>query len=251
MGHNGDSGDARQKGWCIHCGAVLGRARTRDHVPTRALLDKPYASDLPVVDVCRKCNGGFSKDEQYFVALLGCILSGSAAIDEQSDPRTALMLRQNPGLRERIARSRRLETSAAGHTVVSWSCEVSRLERVLVKNARGHVLFECNEPVFSEPLRVCIATLESMSDLERWEFELLSDTFTTQLESDAGLALLPEVGSRAMMRAFSSKDADQGWVVVQQGVYRYAVKQRGTVTTVRSVLREHIATEVTWQELYE
>ena len=171
----------------MHCARLLDSGSTRDHVPSRALLDKPYPPHLPVMEVCQECNQGFSKDEQYFVALLGCIMSGTVEIDEQPDPRIARMLADNPGLRERISSSRRVDASPSGRSIVWWGCEASRLEKVIVKNARGHVLFECNEPIGSEPVRAWFAALESLSDAQRREFEDVAEPFTDRFEPTPAL----------------------------------------------------------------
>ena len=50
-----DYSDFRSHGLCIHCGEGLHHgSRSRDHVPTRALLDRPYPDDLPMVYACCK-----------------------------------------------------------------------------------------------------------------------------------------------------------------------------------------------------
>ncbi|MCV7032217.1 hypothetical protein [Mycobacterium sherrisii] len=247
MEHIAEFGDERQKAWCVHCGELLDSGSTRDHIPTRAFLDKPYPAHLPVVEVCLACNKGLSKDEQYFVALLGCIMSGTAEVDDQPDRRIAQMLAESPGLRERIASARRVNPAPSGRALVSWEYEAPRLERVIVKNARGHFLFECNEPMASEPKRVWFAALESLSDAQRREFEGVADPFTDRFEPDARI-VLPELGSRAMTRVLTGADTVAGWIEVQDGVYRYAVEQIGEATRVRSVLREHMATEVVWED---
>ncbi len=54
--------DERLKGNCAYCGAV---ADSRDHIPSRVLLDEPYPENIPVAESCTKCNGGFSSDEEY------------------------------------------------------------------------------------------------------------------------------------------------------------------------------------------
>lgn len=48
---------------CIYCG---GRDDTKEHVPSRVLLDEPLPENLPVVYACRSCNNGYSKVEEYF-----------------------------------------------------------------------------------------------------------------------------------------------------------------------------------------
>ncbi len=55
----------------------------------------------------------------------------------------------------------------------------------------------------------------------------------------------PEVGSRMMTRVLTGQDLVDGWVVVQDGSYRYSVVQEGRIL-VRSVIAEYLATEVFW-----
>ena len=50
--------DERMTGMCVYCG---GQPDTRDHVPSRVLLDDPLPDNLPVVDACRACNESFSR----------------------------------------------------------------------------------------------------------------------------------------------------------------------------------------------
>ena len=81
-----DYSDSRNKGFCSHCGSGLGPDDSnRDHVPTRGLLNPPYPKNLPVVEVCRQCNSGFSSDEEYLIAFLGSVISGSTRPDRH-DP---------------------------------------------------------------------------------------------------------------------------------------------------------------------
>lgn len=48
-----------------------------------------------------------------------------------------------------------------------------------------------------------------------------------------------------MTRMISGADLDNGWAIVQEGVYQYAITQEGTLR-VRSVIRNYLATEVFW-----
>lgn len=56
----------------------------------------------------------------------------------------------------------------------------------------------------------------------------------------------PEVGSRLMTRFCTGEDLDDGWIIVQEGVYRYSVKQSGGLI-VRIVMREYLGAEITWE----
>jgi hypothetical protein len=54
-------GDERELCLYAYCEGV---PETRDHVPSRVLLDEPYPENLPVVPACKSCNSGFSADEE-------------------------------------------------------------------------------------------------------------------------------------------------------------------------------------------
>jgi hypothetical protein len=102
-----ESVDSRQKSWCIHCGGWIVELETnRDHVPSKSLLQKPYPANLPVLEVCKHCNAGFSHDEEYLIAFLGSVLAGSTDTERQSNPNTERILRRNAKLRARIEQGR-------------------------------------------------------------------------------------------------------------------------------------------------
>ena len=58
--------------YCIYCGAI---ADTREHVPSKAFLNKPLPSDLPTLPAFRTCNNGFSGDELYTNTYIECVKS--------------------------------------------------------------------------------------------------------------------------------------------------------------------------------
>lgn len=226
--------DERQKGWCIHCGTSISTvSKNWDHVPTKGLLDRPLPPYVPQVEVCRLCNSGFSFDEEYFVTFLSCVLSGSTAPGAQANPRIQRALARNPALVARLDAGKWAFTTHSGEEKIIWQPEFERINRIAVKNARGHAFFEFGEPMLDEPDHVWAMPLVSLTDRQRAEFENVA-------ASD-----WPEVGSRMMTRMASGADLDEGWVIVQDDVYCYAVVQEGTLL-VRSVIRNYLATEVFW-----
>ena len=231
--------DERQKEWCIQCGAGLGEVDTnRDHVPSKAVLRKPYPENLPVVDTCVACNSGFSADEEYLRLFLHCVLTGSTDPEHHADAKVARALRRHKKLRARIEQSKTEYRTIGSEVRCVWKPEEERVERISVKNARGHVVYEYGEPMLGEPTRVMILPLTAMSASERDDFE-----YAGLVEE---LAVSPEVGSRMMARLFTGQDMRDGWVIVQDGVYRFRVEHRCGIV-VRSVLSEYLATEVYWR----
>ena len=232
--------DERLKGSCIQCGAWLGIADTnKDHVPSKGLLRIPLPENLPIVEICATCNSGFSADEEYLFLFLNCVLSGSTDPDRQTDERVARALRRHKKLRARIERSKVENLTIEGNMECVWNRETARIKRVVIKNARGHAFYEYGEPVLTEPEHVCAAPLKTLTVAKREEFE----NFGTV----GDVALWPEVGSRMMTRVLTGQDLRDGWVIVQDNVYRYRVEQCNGML-VRSVLFEYLATEVRWSD---
>ena len=224
MDHIQEFVDARQKTWCIHCGTALGAVDiNRDHVPSKSLLLKPYPTNLPVVEVCVTCNRSFSLDEEYTVAFLGSVLAGSTDPTNPSNPAAGILAR-NPKLRSRIERYKTEYRTVGGGTQIAWKPELERVNRVVVKNARGHVFFEYGEPMLEKPQYVASMPLMPLNAEERAKFESVQ----------MGPAW-PEVGSRMLTRMITGQDLSDGWVIVQDGIYRYAVSQQNGIV-VKSVL---------------
>lgn len=116
---------------------------------------------------------------------------------------------------------------------------MDRLLRALLKNARGHFIYELGERPLGEPRTIAAVPLQQLSAEQRATFERVSlgDVW-------------PEVGSRMMTRMAwlatgeEGPDMKRGWIVVQPGVYRYAVHD---FRAVRMVLREYLAFEAIWE----
>ena len=233
-----DFADERFKGACIHCGAVLAKVKTnRDHVPSKSLLDRPYPTDLPTVEICVSCNSSFSPNEEYFMAFLGSVLAGTADPAAQMTEKAEAALASNRRLQEEID-SRLHVVEDGANPRIFFLPDLDRIRNVIVKNARGHVIFEHGRPANGEPSNVAIVPLERLDQAARRVFETI----------DYGPGW-PEVGSRLLSRLVSGEDMrPDGWVIVQPNVYRYAVMDQGDRFVVRAVIREYLATEVIWDQ---
>jgi hypothetical protein len=224
--------DERLKGGCAYCGD---QPDTRDHVPSKVFLDDPLPQDLPVVEACSTCNQGFSLDEEYLACFLECVLCGTAEPEGVRREKVKRALERNPLLLDRLRSSRHTADDGA----LIWIPEAARVQKVIIKLARGHAAYELSLPQLEEPDEVAFLPFIAMSESERAAFE----------NGDAGgRSGWPEIGSRAFLRAVGAPPyADQSgpWVVVQPNRYRYSVNQDGGVT-VRIALGEYLAGSVTW-----
>jgi hypothetical protein len=219
--------DERLTAGCVHCGSI---SESRDHIPSRVLLDEPYPENLPVVPACERCNRGYSLDEQYFACLVECARLGS--VEAVQRPKIVRVLRENRSLAERISRAR----SVSGEGDVSFSVELARAQSVVLKLARAHAAYEASEVLRRSPSHILITPLELLGQAARHHFETVP-----------GSAIWTEVGSRAMQRliVFGTDVTDEGWIEVQHERYRYFVVANGAVL-VRFVVSEYLACEVVW-----
>lgn len=227
--------DQRLAGKCAYCGGV---PDTRDHVPSRVLLDEPFPPQLPVVDACAACNQSFSLDEQYLACFLECVLAGTTEPCDVQRSTVARMLRELPALRSRLAASRR--TNEEG-TIV-WQPEVDRVRRVVTKLALGHMAYELY-PRHEDPTAVFFAPLSTLGESQSGAFE---DT------PFRDIGVWPEIGTRAFMRTVIATGQEsmptphgEAWIVVQANRYRYIVES--DESKVRIVLSEYLACQVAWE----
>lgn len=227
---------------CIYC---ENSADTRDHVPSRCLLDQPFPQNLPVVGCCNSCNQNFSKDEQYFVCLIESVLCGSTKPENIRRPSVAKIMKKFPALRQRIENSK-VEMDGQ----IAFEQDSKRVENVMLKLARGHAAFELSQKCWTEPNHFWCGPLSLLSEETREAFNSL------HFQSTAG-----EVLSRNMQRLMvlhmnqisESGEEQNGamlvndWLDVQDGRYRYiAIDDMGSVV-IRIVISEYFACEVMWE----
>lgn len=231
-------GDSRQSGFCVHCG---GTTETRDHAPSKVFLDLPYPDYMPSLPCCEPCNRSFSGDEEYLAAFIDCVISGTTDPERVERTKVRKMLARNNKLRQRIERRRNEVDTAEGNKLIVWEPEEASVRNVIIKLARCHAAYELNEPQLDEPEHLSVMPLILMTQEQRDRFE------GTEAEGAVVLAGWPEVGSRAMQRLVIAGNApySAGWVIVQEGRYRFMALATGAVT-IRGVLSEYLTYEVLW-----
>lgn len=227
---------------CIYC---AGSADTRDHVPSKCLLEQPYPTNLPVVGCCESCNQNFSKDEQYFACLIESVLAGSTDPEKIGRASVAKIMRNSPALRQRIENSK---TEVDGQIV--FIPEVERIHNVMLKLARGHAAFELSQFCCTEPYHFWCGTLFTLPQETRDAFD------SVHFQQVFG-----EVGSRNMQRLFVTQMTLQSangesqnvemlindWIDVQDDQYRYIAIDDMDSLVIRVVIAEYFGCEVAWK----
>lgn len=227
--------DERLMTSCVYCG---GPPETDDHVPSKILLDEPFPEGLAVVLSCWACNNGLSRDEDYVVCFIDCVLAGSTDPNDVGREKIRRALRHSPALAARIEAAR----TAGNDGQIFWQPEQDRVRRVVMKLARGHVAYWLSTPRYDEPEHVALMPIDQLTEQKRGQFEAAPQE-----------AIWPEIGSRAFVDAAitwtrSLEQAVQlpnAWQQFQPGRYRFLVSYSDRIK-VRMLLSEYLACEVMW-----
>ena len=219
-----DMSDSRHNNGCIFCSR---KEDTRDHIPARAFLSRPYPENLHVLPVCKECNNKFSLDEEYtsfLVLLLKNMVEGD--LDDQLDGFTHC-----DELKARILRGRKSDQIDNSYTE-TISIETERVKNVLNKYAFAHFCFERGEHP-GEAIHINFAWPNQISNEQ---LELFNETPCCEM--------LPEVGSRLFQRILSEGNS---WQTVQDGRYRYYVDSDEFY--VKIVINEYLFAEIIFNEI--
>lgn len=242
MDHLSDFADERLINGCIYCG---GQADTRDHVPSRILLEPPYPENLPVVGACKVCNQGFSKDEQYLVCLLEAAIAGSTEPEDIKRPSVARAMKRSAALRSRIESQKYIADDR-----IIFNPEEDRVKNVMLKLARGHAAFELSQPCQHEPDHFWCGPLEALHKEQQEAF------MAAHIQE-----LYGEIGSRNMQRMFPMEvtlRSESGstekrrvlvndWVDVQEGRYSYHAIDDFPGVVIRIMVSNYLACEIAWE----
>lgn len=124
---------------CFYCNST---ANTKDHTPSKNLLEKPYPNNLLTIPSCVECNNSFSLDEEYFLNVLVEISTNPTLLAKKEVEGNVSKARsRSKGLRERIENS--LIQSDNGR--IYFRSENDRIKRVVEKNALGLYFHKYNK----------------------------------------------------------------------------------------------------------
>ncbi len=224
-------GDSRMTERCVYCG---GFPDTKEHTPSKVFFDKPYPNDMFVVGACKKCNQGFSLDEEYIACLIECARIGTTSPEKLERETVSKILSHSPKLGERIAQG---ITNQNGQTI--FAVEEHRAERVMLKIAQSLALFEANEVFREEPEVFDIFPLHLLNSEKLEYFE--------EPVGEGQVSVWPEVGSRAMQRLLIADTSvnHNGWVVLQEERFRFRVDVEASIS-IRMVFSEYLACLIRW-----
>jgi len=220
--------DNRLEEYCIYCGAS---PATREHVPSKILLNAPFPENLPVVPSCVKCNNGFSRDEEYLACLIECTACGTTDISSLRREKIKKTVGYNKLLHERLEKAK--ETLASGD--IYFNAELDQVNNVVLKIAMGIAKYEASESAIGDPCSIIFCPFPAMTPDE-------ADRFN----GPSAQSIFPEIGSRSFIKMINNSfNGNSSWNHIQEGQFRYMCSVSNNIS-VRFVIQEYLACEVLW-----
>lgn len=116
---------------CLYCGA---NAETKDHVPSKNLLERPFPNNLFTIPACEKCNRSYSLDEEYFLNVLVEVSDNQTLLAKKQSGGSVYKARErSKGLKKMIENS--LISGEDGK--IYFQSKNDRIKRVIEKIAFG------------------------------------------------------------------------------------------------------------------
>lgn len=220
---------------CIYCGEI---ANTREHIPSKVFLAKPYPENLGIVPACQECNNSYSNDELLLSILIEKLKS--THLGQGYNPIEEVQRRMD--YNEKLVKD--IEKAIENKNLNEFD---KKIKRILLKLAIGHSVYELSEGYCIKDGIVDYSFLDNMSVEEIEEFSL---------PFNIGGELLPEIGSRVYERMIvlelSLADVhDPGqrlvlldWVDVQESKYTYTSYRFGNDIVVKMIINDFMYAKV-------
>lgn len=219
--------------YCIYCGNL---ARTREHIPSKVLLDEPYPKNLYILPACYECNNLFSYDEVYVASVIE-LLSRITIPNYKRRIGIDKSLEKNPQLKYKIED----EIVYRVEQGLDYKIDISRLDNTLLKLAKGHAAFELSEYNFNK-YEISIQTFSrDQVSIKEW------DRFNGIEE----LGYANEIGSRSIDNIYVIENPHISitvidWNIVQEGRYKYLATINNGEILIKIVLNEYFAALISW-----
>jgi hypothetical protein len=235
---------------CIYCGAV---ANSREHIPSKIFLEKPYPNNLLLVPSCKTCNNYFSYDELYTwfaIQILKkeyyrSIYITSETYEDRFKKHSPIIAKVHKDV-ESFCLSKDLNQKDDIYNFKS-----KRIERILWKLAVGHSVFELSECYYTgdEEWNISI-TYSFLPTLSLNEIDDMNASI------DISNYPLPEVGSRIFEHIYVLQPKINykcykgflmlDWIDIQKMKYRYTCANLGDRIVVKIVINEFLYSIITF-----
>ena len=115
---------------CIYCGHI---ADTREHVPSKLFLRRPFPGNLFELPTCKECNDGFSEDKLYCEVFIDTLKTLSGFSKELS--------KANISRKQRTTAYNYAELAYKEYLKTKVFTVSERVKMIILKLAFGHAVF--------------------------------------------------------------------------------------------------------------
>lgn len=223
--------DVRYDNICCYCQKPFDNNKTRDHIPSKVLLDKPYPENLPRVFCCYDCNQSFSTDEEYFACIIEYLVAGTKTFEKIQRKKIKDLLLKKEHLRNRIE----LNITEKGDQL-TFDFTNTVLKNVLKKIMFGHLSYELSNPYIQNPDYLEFNTIDNLTEKEFQNFIL-----------ESAIDIVPEIGTRASLSHIVINNCPiSTWKIVQKNNYQYKLSIGKNETILKVIFRNKIYLLAIW-----
>jgi len=152
----------KNKNICVYCNNI---ANTKEHVPPKCFLDKPFPFNLKTVPACGDCNKSYSKDEEYIMYLADYLFSVEYANGDFTRKRVESTFNHSDKLENRMINSLKVDNNGE----IYFDIESERVTLIIEKISIGLLFLHYNDKkIVSKSNFICIPML---SQQQKWEYE--------------------------------------------------------------------------------
>ncbi len=217
----------------FHCVYCMGKADSREHLPSKIFLDEPYPSQLAILPSCISCNNSFSSNEQYLACLIDYVQLKFEKLDKVKRPKIEKTLHSRPHFGEILKQSTFYKENGELNYI---EYDNEKVNSIVYKLAKGHAAYSLSDIFLEEPTFINYKFLPQLSQTELINFN-----------TPVFINILPEIGSRAFRNiAFNGDKPIEAWKIVQENQYRYLAYNEKGGLYVRIVIGEYFFAEVIW-----
>jgi hypothetical protein len=206
---------------CIYCGNF---ANTREHIPSKILLNEPLPNNLMLVPACESCNKGFSSDEIYFAYIVEYL--ASKYYGYKISGKIQQCFESNLNLQNRILFRDKSNLIIDDLTV----------KKILRKYALGHISYIFDTYAYRNDYTVIFKFITELSEEQKREFNTLES-----------MEVMPELGCRGCQELLVSLDGQSAaclWNEVQENRYRYMVCAKADSILVKIIINEYLYAKI-------
>lgn len=223
--------DVRYDNICCYCQKPFTDNKTKDHIPSKVLLDEPYPTNLPIAFCCYDCNQSFSTDEEYFACIIEYLVAGTKNAEMIQREKIRNILNKKKHLKNKIEDN---IVDNGGKLTINFP--ESLLEKVLKKIIFGHLSYELSNPYIHNPDYIELNTIDNFTELEFQEFI-----------SECTMDIAPEIGTRASLTHIVINEKPiSTWKIVQKNNYQYKLDVSENEITLKVIIRNKIYLLARW-----